>query len=89
MVRKHTLRKRCNVTTSAILLVILGVLASAAAVATLWGFSVRASHQGQMERRLQTVLNVYAEREIARESVRKNARKDRNYSPHGTVLQLR
>ena len=76
-------------TTSAILLVILGVLASAAAVAILWGFSIRASHQGQIERRLQAVLNVYAEREIARERVRKNARKGRNYSPHGTILQFR
>jgi len=77
------------VTTSAILLLILGVLASAAAVAILWGFSVRASHQGQMERRLQAILNVYAEREIARERVRNKTRKDRDYTPHGTILQLR
>jgi len=77
------------VETSAFMLVGLGVVASAAAVAFLWWSSVRAAHRRQTERRLHAVLDVYAEREIARELRRKAAQQRQNYSPHGTILQLR
>jgi hypothetical protein len=77
------------VETSAFLLVGFAVVASAAAIAFLWWSSVRADHRWQTEKRLQAVLDVYAEREIARERLRKAARGGQDYSPHGTILQLR
>ena len=73
---------------SVFVLVTSGFLASAAAIAMLGWSSVRAARQGQVERRRQVVLDAYAEREIARERLRKAARAERDSSPHGTILQL-
>jgi len=77
------------VETSAFVLVGFGAVASAAAIAFLWWSSVRAADRWQTEKRLQAMLDVYAEREIARERLRKAAQQGQNYSPHGTILQLR
>jgi hypothetical protein len=72
---------------------VLIVLGSAVAAATaIVGFlswsSFRAAHNGQVERRLQMILDAYAEREIARERIKRAARKNQNATPHGTILQL-
>ncbi len=72
---------------STIILVISGVLGLAAAMGILWLSRLRAARRWQVERRLQSVLDVFAEREIAREQVRKAARRIRNSSPHGIILQ--
>jgi hypothetical protein len=37
---------------------------------------------------LQTVLDAFAEREIARERIRRDARHTRRPTPHGKILQL-
>jgi hypothetical protein len=73
---------------SAVVLVTSGFLALAAAIGTLGWSSVKAARRGQVERRRQLVLDAYAEREIARERLRKAARARRDSSPHGTILQL-
>ncbi len=70
-------------------LVTLGVLTSAAVILTLWWSSARADRRWQLDRRRRALLDVYAEREIAREQLRKAARQMQNSSPHGTILQLR
>ncbi len=73
---------------SVFVLVTSGFLAFAAAMATLGWSGVKAARRGQVERRRQVVLDAYAEREIARERLRKAAQATRNSSPHGTILQL-
>jgi hypothetical protein len=73
---------------SVIGLVTIGVLASAAVIAGLSWLDARSSRRGQLERRQQALLDVYAEREIARERLQKSARKMQKSSPHGTILQL-
>jgi hypothetical protein len=73
---------------SAIGLVTLAVLASAAVMAGTWWSSARSARRLQLERRQQRVLDLYAEREIAREQLLKAARRLKNSSPHGNILQL-
>jgi len=73
---------------SVFVLVTSGFLALAAAIGTLGWSGVKAARRGQVERRRQLVLDAYAEREIAREQIRKAARTTRDASPHGTILQL-
>ena len=73
---------------SVIGLVTIGVLASSAVIAGLSWLDARSRRRGQLERRQQALLDVYAEREIARERLRKSARKMQKSSPHGTILQL-
>jgi hypothetical protein len=72
---------------STIVLVISGVLGLAGAMGILWLSRLRAARRWQGERRLQVVLDAFAEREIARERLRKAARRIRKSSPHGTILQ--
>jgi len=73
---------------SAVVLVTSGTMALAAAIGMLGWSSAKAAQRGQVERRRRVVLDAYAEREIAREQQRKAARFRRDYSPHGTILQL-
>jgi hypothetical protein len=69
-----------------VVLVMSGSLALTAAIGMLGWSGARAAKRGQVERRRQLVLDAYAEREIARERIRKAGM--RNPSPHGTILQL-
>lgn len=72
--------------------VLIGLAAAVAAATAIVGFlawsSFRAARSGQLERRLHLIFDAYAEREIARERIRKAARKIQNSSPHGNILQL-
>jgi hypothetical protein len=72
---------------STILLLIFGVLALASAMSILWLSRLRAARRWQGERRLQVLLDAFAEREIARERLRNAAHRIRKSSPHGTILQ--
>lgn len=72
-----------------VLIVAASAVAAATAIVGFLGWSsLRAAQQGQVERRRHMLLDAYAEREIARERIRKTARRIRNATPHGTILQL-
>ncbi len=72
-----------------VLIVLASAVAAATAIIGVLGWSsLRAARSGQLERRLHLIFDAYAEREIARERIRKAARKIQNSSPHGTILQL-
>jgi len=71
-----------------IILVTAGIAAAAAIVGGIGLSGLRAAQRGRVEQRLQTVFDAFAEREIAREKIRRDRRHTRRPTPHGTILQL-
>jgi len=65
-----------------------GIAIASAIIGGLWLSSQRAVRSGRVERRMQAVVDAFAEREIAREQARRAARRSQRSTPHGKNLQL-